>query len=152
MRLRPQSKGRGRTQAQEVWPQASCAPGLLCPKPSPSCHAVLQTHLIWEALAMDLAPFSLVRQFSGAGVSGHPQLQPPCKLLTSQPSLLPALWVGAAPAHLIIHADPVQGDVDGEGRGVVVWHQRGLLVRLVADNKGQVELGLCQGSDTENWR
>lgn len=30
----------------------------------------------------------------------------------------------------------------------MVWHQGGLLVRLVADNKGQVELGLRRGSGT----
>lgn len=30
----------------------------------------------------------------------------------------------------------------------MVWHQGGLLIRLVADNKGQVELGLRRGSGT----
>ena len=53
-----------------------------------------------------------------------------------------------APTHLVIHPDPIQGNVDGEGGGVMVWHQRGLLVWLVADNKGQVKLGLRQGSRT----
>lgn len=30
----------------------------------------------------------------------------------------------------------------------MVWHQRGLFIGLVADDKGQVELGLHQGSGT----
>lgn len=30
----------------------------------------------------------------------------------------------------------------------MVWHQRGLLIRLVADDKSQVELGLCQSRGT----
>lgn len=95
-------------------------------------------------------PLSLVSPVLWCWCVPSPQAQPPCQLLSSQPSLLPAPRAGVAPAHLVIHADPVQGDVDGEGRGIVVWHQRGLLVRLVADNKGQVELGLWgQGSDRE---
>lgn len=39
-------------------------------------------------------------------------------------------------AHLIVFPNPVQGYVDGEGRGIVVGHQRRLLIRLIADNKG----------------
>lgn len=77
-------------------------------------------------------------------LTGHPVS---C-LLPSQPLPLARPWPKVPPAHLIIHSNPVQGDVDGEGGGVVVWHQRGLLIGLVADDKGQVELGLRQGSRT----
>ena len=74
----------------------------------------------------------------------------PCRPLCPWPYCLALArpWPKVPPAHLIIHSNPVQGDVDGEGGGVVVWHQRGLLIGLVADDKGQVELGLRQGSGT----
>lgn len=41
----------------------------------------------------------------------------------------------SATSTLIILPNPVQGYVDGEGRGIVVGHQGRLLIRLVADDE-----------------
>lgn len=46
-----------------------------------------------------------------------------------------------ATAHLIIQALVIEGDVEGEGGRVVMWPQRGLFVRPVADH----EVHYCPG-------
>lgn len=47
-----------------------------------------------------------------------------------------------AASSLVVDANSVQGDVDGEGGRVVVGHEGWLLVRFVANHKGQFKLGL----------
>lgn len=42
----------------------------------------------------------------------------------------------SATSALIIFPNPVQGYVDGEGRGVMVGHQGRLLIGLIADDEG----------------
>lgn len=44
--------------------------------------------------------------------------------------------------YLVVNVLPVEGNVDGEGWGVVMWPQRRLLVRAVTDHKVHDGLGL----------
>lgn len=57
-----------------------------------------------------------------------------------------------AHTHLIVDANSVQGDVDGEGGRVVVGHQGRLLVRFVANHKGQFKLGLREKNKLHSVR
>lgn len=57
-----------------------------------------------------------------------------------------------ADTHLIVDANSVQGNVDGEGGGVVVGHEGRLLVRFVANHKGQFKLGLREENKVHSVR
>lgn len=57
-----------------------------------------------------------------------------------------------ADTHLVVNANSVQGNIDGEGGGVVVGHERWLLIGFVANHKGQFKLGLREKNKVHSVR